>query len=63
MSPLDVRVMAPFDIVEGKHHQCAIDDFYNSATFFKSAYNHEKKVLTRGVISKVMICIPPFIKQ
>ena len=35
--------MAPFDTVEGKHHQYAMEYLYNLANFFKAAYNHEKK--------------------
>ena len=40
--PLDARVMALFDIVEGKHHQCEMDNIYNSDDFFKAASNNEK---------------------
>ena len=42
MFPLHARVTALFGTVEIKHHQCAMDDLYNSAAFFKVAYNHEK---------------------
>ena len=63
MSPLDFRVMALFYTVEEKHHQCTIDNIYNSATFFKAAYNQEKKFLTNGVTRKVMRGIPSWIKQ
>ena len=38
--PLHARVMAFFDTVEEKHHQCAMDHLYNSDAFFKGAYNH-----------------------
>ena len=34
--------MYTFDNVEGKHHQFAMDNLYNSAKTFKSAYNHDK---------------------
>ena len=40
-----------------------MDNLYNSATFFKAAYNHEKKVLTHGVTRKLMIGILSCIKQ
>ena len=63
MSPLDARVMAIFDTVQEKNHQLAMDNLYNSATFFKAAYNHEKKVLTHGVTRKLMIGILQCIKQ
>ena len=40
--PLHSRVMEIFDTLEQKHHQCAMDNIYNSAAFFKVAYNYEK---------------------
>ena len=40
-----------------------MENIYNSATFFKSDYNHENKVLTNGVTRKVMRGILPCIKQ
>ena len=43
MSPLHDIVMTLFDTVEEKHHRCSMYNLYNSATFFKVAYNHEKK--------------------
>ena len=42
MFSLNARVVEFFDTVEGKHHQCTMDYLYNSDTFFKAAYNHEK---------------------
>ena len=39
-----------------------MDNIYNSATFFKAAYNHEKK-LPRGVMREVMRGILSWIKQ
>ena len=42
MLPLHARVMAYFDTVEVKHYQCAMDDLYHLAEFFKADYNHEK---------------------
>ena len=42
MLPLHDIVMAFFDTVEGKHHQCAMDHLYNSDAFSKATYNHEK---------------------
>ena len=37
MCPVDAITMAFFDTVEGKHHQCSMDNLYNSATFFKES--------------------------
>ena len=31
-----------FDTVEGKYHQCAMDNIYKLDAFFKAAYNCEK---------------------
>ena len=42
MLPLHDIVMALFDTVEEKHHKGAMDNLYNSADFFKVAYNHKK---------------------
>ena len=42
MLPIHDIVLALIDYVEGKHHECAMDNIYNSAEFFKTAYNHEK---------------------
>ena len=63
MSPLDARVMSLFDTVEEKYHQRDMDNIYKSNAFFKAEYNHKKKVLTRGVRSKVSRGILPFIEQ
>ena len=49
LSPLHSRVMGLFDSIEDDHHQCAMDNLYNSAAFCKAAYNHKKKVLCHGV--------------
>ena len=37
LSPLHDVLMALFDTVEGKNHQCTMDNIYNSAAFFKVA--------------------------
>ena len=42
LSPLDDIVMDLLDTVEGKNHQCVMYNIYNSSTYFKAAYNHEK---------------------
>ena len=63
MSPLDPRVMYLFDTIEENHYQYTMDNIYNSATFFKAVYNHEKKLPTHGVTRKIMRGIPPCIKQ
>ena len=49
LSPLHSCVMGLFDTVEDKHHQCAMDNLYNSAAFCQAAYNHDKKVLSAWV--------------
>ena len=59
--PLYDRVMALFDNVDGKSHQYAMGNLYNSAIFFKAAYNDEEKLLSRGVMRKgirgILSCI------
>ena len=42
LSSIDSILMEFVGTVEMKHHQCALDHLYNSAKFFKAAYNHEK---------------------
>ena len=42
MLPLRARVMALFGNIEEKHHQCTIENIFNSASFFKAVYNREK---------------------
>ena len=37
MSPLHDILMTLFDTIEGKNHQCTMDNIYNSAAFFKVA--------------------------
>ena len=52
LSPLHARVMSLFDTLEDEHHQCAMDNLYNSANFCRFAVNHPKKVLCHGVTRK-----------
>ena len=33
LSPLHLRVMGLFDSIKDTHHQCAMDNLYNSAAF------------------------------
>jgi hypothetical protein len=63
LSPLHSRVMALFDTVKDDHHQCAMDNLYNSVAFCKAAVNHSKKVLCHGVTRKGMRGIPNCVKQ
>ena len=52
--------MALFDTVKVKYQQFEFNNIYNSAAFFKTAYN---QVLTRGVTRKGMRGIPPYVDQ
>ena len=52
LSPLHSRVMALFDTLEDKHHQCSMDNLYNSVAFCRAAVNHKHKVLCHGVTRK-----------
>ena len=49
LSPLHSRVMALFDTLKDDHHQCGMDNLYNSVAFCKAAFKHPKKVLLHGV--------------
>ena len=42
MLPLHAIFMAFSDNVEGKHHQCIVDNLYNTDAFFRAEYIHEK---------------------
>ena len=63
MSPLHSRVMALFDALRDQFHQCAMDNLYNSATFCKRAYMHNKKVLVHGVTRKGKRGLPKCVVQ
>jgi hypothetical protein len=63
LSPLHSRVMALFDSLENSHHQCFMDNLYNSVSFCRAAYNHPKKVLTAGVTRKGARGIPKSVVQ
>ena len=51
--------MALFDALKEMYHRCTMDNFYDSASFFRSAYNHKNKVMCQGVTRKGMCGIPP----
>ena len=63
LSPLHSRVMGLFDTVKETHHQCAMDNLYNSAAFCKAAFQHDKKVLCHGVTRMGMRGIPKHVEQ
>ena len=63
MSPLHSRVMVLFDSIEDNHHQCAMNDLYNSVAFCKAAYNHKKKVLCHSVARSGMRGISKYVMQ
>ena len=50
--------MELFESLTYKNHICAMEKFYNSATFCKEAYTHKKKVMVNVVARKGMIGIP-----
>ena len=52
VSALHARVLSMFDKLKDKHHQCGMDNLYNSAWFCGEAYRHPKKVLCHGVTRK-----------
>ena len=54
MLQLHARVMAFFDTMEEKHHQCAMYNLYNSDCFFQDSVQSREKLLSRGVTRKGM---------
>ena len=62
-SPLHSRVLSLFDSLKDDHHQCGMDNLYNSAKFCRAAYQHERKVLCHGVTRKGVRGIPDCVKQ
>ena len=62
-SPLHARVMALFDSLEEKYHHAGFDNLYNSASFCRASFNHNKKVLCHGVTRKGGRGIPDCVKQ
>eukprot|EP00957_Ditylum_brightwellii_P149143 11357731-Ditylum_brightwellii.AAC.1 len=51
------------EFLKHEHHQYAMDNLYNSASFYRAAYNHEKKVLCHGVTRKGGRGIPDCVQQ
>ena len=49
LSPLHSRMMALFDSLKDNHHHVGMDYLKNSASFYRAAYHHERKVLCHGV--------------
>ena len=62
-SPLHARVMALFDTLEEKYHHAGFDNLYNSASFCRASYNHNKNVLCHGVTRTGGQGIPACVKQ
>ena len=63
LSPLHSRTMALFDSLKDKHHHVGMDNLYNSASFCRAAYHHDKKVLCHGVTHKSGRGIPDSVFQ
>eukprot|EP00957_Ditylum_brightwellii_P171217 13034159-Ditylum_brightwellii.AAC.1 len=52
-SPLHSHSICLFDSLKHEHHQCAMDNLYDYASFCRAAYNHaKKKLLCHGVTRK-----------
>jgi hypothetical protein len=63
LSPLHSRVMALFDTLKDKYHQCGMDNLYNSVAFCKAAFKHPNKVLLHGVTRRGGRGIPACVLQ
>ena len=55
--------MALFGAVKYSYHHCTMDNLYNSAAFFRAAFNRTRKILCQGVTRKGMCGIPPSVLQ
>lgn len=58
LSPLHLRVMKLFHLVEDFYHCVWMDDLYNLAAFCKVAWNHPKYIFIAGVTRKGVCGIP-----
>ena len=63
LSPLHSRTMALFDSLEYTHHQCGMDNLYNSCAFSCAAYNHPRSILCHGVAQKKGRGVPNCVLQ
>ena len=63
ISPLDYSVMALFDYLQDNNYVCSMDNLYNSATFCRKAYTHDKRLMVHGVERKGVRGIPAVVKQ
>ena len=63
LSPPHSRVMALFDSLTDRNHICAMDNLYNSATFCRVSFTHEKRVMVHGVARKGMRGVPSSVIQ
>ena len=62
-SPMHYRVMIFLDSLDYDHHQCSMDNLYNSASFCPAVYNHEKKLPCHGVAKKLGQGVPEAVNQ
>ena len=62
-SPLHSRVLWLFDSLADKHHNCGMDNLYNSTIFCSAEYQHPNKVLAHGVTQKGGWGIPKCVQQ
>jgi len=51
---LHSRVMALFDTLPDRNYICAMDNLYNSATFCRKEYSHDKRLMVHEVAGKGM---------
>ena len=63
LSPLNYQTMALFYYLKDDHHQFGMDNIYNSAAFFRSAYHHDRKVLCQNMDRKAGIGISKCVLQ
>ena len=60
---LHSRTITLFDSLKDKHRHVGMYNLYNSASFGRAAYHHDKKVLCHGVTRKSERGIPNSVLQ
>ena len=52
--------MSLFDSLKDNHHHVGMDNLYNSVSFYRAAYDHERRVLCHIVTQKAGLKILPW---
>ena len=63
LSLIHSRTMALFDSLKDNHRQVGMENLYNSASFCRAAYHHDRKLLCHRVARKAGRGIPECVLQ